>query len=129
MADDPKKGADQEHTSPKEAFRQGMSLLWQAARGAAGGLRKEIRDADIVGGLRDAAQEMKRAAESVVRGGPREPEPGDVPREPAASAAEPPAQPREPAKGARIELEPEKTAPGASPTAGGSGSGGDGKSA
>ena len=121
MADDPKKGAGQEPGSPKEAFRQGMSLLWQAARGVAGGLRKELRDADIVGGLRDAAQEMKRAAESVVRGGPREPEPGDVPREPA--------EPREPTKGARIEVEADKDAQASNPEAGASGSGGDGKSA
>jgi hypothetical protein len=126
MADDPKKGVGDDEASPKEAFRQGMSLLWQAARGAAGGLRKEIRDADIVGGLRDAAQEMKRAAESVIRGGPRDPEPSDVPREPHEPAEQ--GAPREPPKGARIEVETAKPAPEARPDASPAGPGGDGKS-
>jgi hypothetical protein len=120
MADDPKqekegdKKAEQaekteqtakadhaEQTAPSEAFKQGVELLWQAARGAVGGLRQEIRKADIVGGLREAAEEMKRAADAAIHGKPREPEPQDVH---AAEAAEPADAP----KGARIDTEGEK---------------------
>jgi len=104
MADDPKKvqegeeqpeqAESQEQATPGEAFKQGMDLIWQAARGAVGGLRHEIRKADIVGGLRSAAQEMKRAADSAIHGKPRDPEPQDVHAEEA-----------EKAKGARIETD------------------------
>jgi len=108
MTDDPKKaqeGEDKaeqteqvEEATPGEAFKQGVELIWQAARGAVGGLRHEIRKADIVGGLRDAAEEMKRAADAAIHGKPREPEPQDVH---AAEAAEAP-------KGARIDTEGDK---------------------
>jgi hypothetical protein len=78
MADDPSKDGKDEQASPREALRQGLSLIWQAARGAAGGLREEIRKADIPGGLREAAGEMRRAADAAIHGRPREPEPQDV---------------------------------------------------
>lgn len=75
----PPDAAKKEDTSgaldPKEAFAQGMGLLWHAARGALGGLKKEIEKADIPTELRKAADEMKRAADAAVRGKPREPEP------------------------------------------------------
>jgi hypothetical protein len=69
MSDDPKDGQDNP-LDPKEAFRQGVNLLWHAARGAVGGLRKELEKADIPGGLRDAAREMKRVADAAVHGTP-----------------------------------------------------------
>jgi hypothetical protein len=78
MADDPSKEGKGEQASPREALRQGLSLIWQAARGAAGGLREEIRKADIPGGLREAAGEMRRAAEAAIHGRARDPEPQDV---------------------------------------------------
>lgn len=64
-----------EPVDPKEAFVQGMGLLFHAARGAFGGLKKEIEKADIPQGLRSAAEEMKRAADAAIQGKPREPEP------------------------------------------------------
>lgn len=94
--DDAKKDEPGDPVDPKEAFRQGVGLLWHAARGAVGGLRKELEKADIPGGLRDAAEEMKRAAEAAVRGQPREGEPGWVEDAP---EGEP--------KGARIEMDEE----------------------
>jgi hypothetical protein len=97
-AEQTEQGEQADGSTPAEAFKQGMGLLWQAARGAAGGLREEIRKADIVGGLRDAAQEMKRAADSAIRGKPREPEPQDVH---ATEATEAP-------KGARIDTDGDK---------------------
>jgi hypothetical protein len=113
MTDDPKKVQEgeeqpeqaepQEQATPGEAFKQGVDLIWQAARGAVGGLRHEIRKADIVGGLRSAAQEMKRAADSAIHGQPRDPEPQDVHADEA-----------EKAKGARIETDGEKPAEGKS---------------
>jgi hypothetical protein len=81
MSDEPKKDdpKDEQPEStepdPKEAFKEGVNLLWHAARGAFGGLRKEIEKADIPGGLRDAAEEMKRAADAALHGKPRETEP------------------------------------------------------
>lgn len=113
MSDDPKQSGQgtegeagakptEQASSPREAFVQGMGLLWQAARGAVGGLRKEIQKADIVGGLRETAQEMKRAAESAIHGTPREPEPQDVHASPE-QAEEP--------KGARIATDDEPKGP------------------
>ncbi|MBW2525959.1 MAG: hypothetical protein JRI23_17395 [Deltaproteobacteria bacterium] len=64
-----------EPIDPKEAFVQGMGLLFHAARGALGGLKKEIEKADIPQGLRSAAEEMKRAADAAIKGEPRENEP------------------------------------------------------
>lgn len=94
--DDAKKDEPGDPVDPKEAFRQGMGLLWHAARGAVGGLRKELEKADIPGGLRDAAEEMKRAADAAVRGKPREAEPGWVEDAPEGES-----------KGARIEMDEE----------------------
>jgi hypothetical protein len=65
--------------APKEAFLQGVNLLWHAARGALGGLKKELEKADIPGGLRSAAEEMKKAADAALSGKTREHEPDWVP--------------------------------------------------
>jgi hypothetical protein len=95
---------------PKEAFVQGMGLLFHAARGALGGLRKEIEKADLPAGLRSAAEEMKRAADAAIRGQPRDNEPEWV--QPASGARiatddEPPAEPEEDSAEAPDDSKPE----------------------
>src|SRR5581483_9536667 len=69
---------------PKEDLRQGLGLLWRAARKVAGDVRKELDRSDVGRTLDDAGREIARAASNVIdrlgselgmSAGPRRPEP------------------------------------------------------
>jgi len=51
---------------PKEQLKQGLGLLFRAARGAASTLKKEVDRSDIGKSIDDAGREFARAASNVV---------------------------------------------------------------
>jgi hypothetical protein len=85
-----------EKEEPAEQLKQGIGLLWRAARGAAVGVKKEMNKTELGRSLEDAGREIARAASNVVDrlageitkkpgkpAGRPEPKPGEVttPRE------------------------------------------------
>jgi hypothetical protein len=51
---------------PAEQLRQGLGLLWRAARGAAVGVKKEMDKTELGRSIEDAGRELARAASNVV---------------------------------------------------------------
>lgn len=81
---------DDEKEHPGEQLRQGLGLLWRAARGAAVGVKKEMNRTDLGRSVQDAGRELARAATNVVgrladeiqrgtQGGPHHPPPRQEP--------------------------------------------------
>ncbi|MCK6586077.1 MAG: hypothetical protein HUU21_23715 [Polyangiaceae bacterium] len=64
MDDDHDRRSETDHA--KEHFKQGMGLLFRAAREAATGFKKELDRAGIAKSLDDAGRELARAATNVV---------------------------------------------------------------
>lgn len=60
---------DDQHRSTEDAkdhFKQGIGLLWRAAREAATGFKKELNRAGVAKVIDDAGREFTRAASNVV---------------------------------------------------------------
>jgi hypothetical protein len=55
-----------EKEDPAEQFKQGLGLLWRAARGAAVGVKREMDKTDLGRSIEDAGRELARAATNVV---------------------------------------------------------------
>jgi hypothetical protein len=55
-----------EKEEPAEQLKQGIGLLWRAARGAAAGVKKEMEKTELGRSLEDAGREFARAASNVV---------------------------------------------------------------
>lgn len=51
---------------PAEQLKQGLGLLWRAARGAAVNVKKELDRTELGRSLEDAGRELARAASNVV---------------------------------------------------------------
>jgi len=62
MSDDPDRTPD----DPKEQLKQGLGLLFRAARGAASSIKKEVDRTDFGKSIDDAGREFVRAASNVV---------------------------------------------------------------
>jgi hypothetical protein len=110
MSSDPDRG------DPKEDLKQGLSLLWRAARKTAGELRKDLDRTSVGKVIDDAGRELVRAASNVVGRIGAELNKGQPPassedrREDVAdrdAAPRPPAGPTAEDPGFRIAVEPE----------------------
>jgi len=55
-------GSDTEEQKPGEAFKQGLGLLWKAAKSTADELKKEVDKGRVGGALSQAGQELENAA-------------------------------------------------------------------
>ncbi|AKT36264.1 hypothetical protein [Chondromyces crocatus] len=55
-----------EREDPKDDLKQGLGLLWRAARSTANGLRKDLDRTQVGRALDDAGRELVRAASNVV---------------------------------------------------------------
>jgi hypothetical protein len=55
-----------ERDDPKEDLKDGLGLLWRAARKTASGLRKDLDRTNVGRALDDAGRELVRAATNVV---------------------------------------------------------------
>ncbi|WP_437812100.1 hypothetical protein [Sorangium sp. So ce1078] len=109
--------SDPDRDDPKEDLKQGLSLLWRAARKTAVDLRKDLDRTSVGKAIDDAGRELVRAASNVVgrlgaelsKGPPPEPpredraEGGAGPDAPAARPTGP--TPEDP--GFRIAVDPE----------------------
>lgn len=62
MSDD--RDDDKEH--PGEQLKQGLGLLWRAARGAAVGVKKQMNKTELGRSIEGAGRELARAATNVV---------------------------------------------------------------
>lgn len=79
-----------EKEDPAEQLKQGIGLLWRAARGAAVGVQKEMHKTDLGRSLEDAGRELARAASNVVeRLG------GEITKKPGKPGGRPPPRPGE----------------------------------
>ncbi len=58
--------SDPDRDDPKEDLKQGLSLLWRAARKTAVDLRKDIDRTSVGKAIDDAGRELVRAASNVV---------------------------------------------------------------
>ncbi|WP_437733428.1 hypothetical protein [Sorangium sp. So ce1335] len=58
--------SDPERDDPREDLKQGLSLLWRAARKTAGDLRKDLDRTSVGKAIDDAGRELVRAATNVV---------------------------------------------------------------
>lgn len=111
MSSDPDRG------DPKEDLKQGLSLLWRAARKTAGELRKDLDRTSVGKVIDDAGRELVRAASNVVgrigaelSKGHQPPAPPEKRREDVPGgedAPKPPAGPTAQDPGFRIAVEPE----------------------
>lgn len=74
--------APEEELSPRDALKKGFGLLWQAARTAADEIKREVDTAGVKDSLREAGRELeaaaheaKKALETFIERGPKEPKP------------------------------------------------------
>ena len=54
--------------SPSEAFKQGVSLLWKAARGAADEIKREVAKGSVGEALQQAGRDLEQAANQAAKG-------------------------------------------------------------
>jgi hypothetical protein len=52
---------------PGEAFRQGLSLLWQAARGTADEIKREVDKGGVTDALKHAGRDLEEAANAAAK--------------------------------------------------------------
>lgn len=66
---EPAPAAEQEPKleDPGEAFRRGLGLLWQAAKSAAGEIKKEVARGGVTEQLKIAGRELERAAQAAAK--------------------------------------------------------------
>src|SRR5262245_34715316 len=57
---------DDKREHPGEQVREGLGLLWRAARGVAVGVKKEMNRTELGRSFQDAGRELARAATNVV---------------------------------------------------------------
>jgi hypothetical protein len=57
---------DGDRGDPRDDFKQGLSLLWRAARQTADDIRKDLDRTDVGKAIDDAGRELYRAATHVV---------------------------------------------------------------
>lgn len=68
MADQEDKGqADETPERPGETFKQGISLLWRAARSAADEIKREVEKGGVTDALRQAGRDLENAATQAAR--------------------------------------------------------------
>lgn len=65
MADQEDK--DQADERPGETFKQGISLLWRAARSAADEIKREVEKGGVTDALRQAGRDLENAATQAAR--------------------------------------------------------------
>ncbi|WP_433931358.1 hypothetical protein AB3662_44275 [Sorangium cellulosum] len=109
--------SDPDRDDPREDLKQGLSLLWRAARRTAGDLRRDLDRTSVGKAVDDAGRELVRAATNVVgRLGaelskrPPAPPPRDERPQEGAEPEVPPTRPAGPTPedpGFRIAVEPE----------------------
>jgi hypothetical protein len=108
--------SDPDGDDPKKDLKQGLSLLWRAARRTADDLRKDLDRTNVGKAIDDAGRELVRAASNVVgrlgaelgKVQPPEPRHGDPHErgdEPGAGSAKPPAGPTPEDPGFRIAVD------------------------
>jgi hypothetical protein len=62
-----KAGADASAPAPSEAFRQGLDLLWQAARGTADEIKREVDKGGVGDALKQAGRDLEVAANAAAK--------------------------------------------------------------
>ncbi|HZO13643.1 MAG TPA: hypothetical protein VFB62_10300 [Polyangiaceae bacterium] len=68
MADqEDKEQADGTPERPSETFKQGISLLWRAARSAADEIKREVEKGGVTDALRQAGRDLENAASQAAR--------------------------------------------------------------
>jgi len=65
-AAEPEASAEDEQR-PGEAFKQGLGLLWKAAKSTADELKKEVDKGRVTGALSSAGQELEKAASQAAK--------------------------------------------------------------
>jgi hypothetical protein len=99
--------SDRDRDDPKEDLKQGLGLLWRAARKTAGEIRKDLDRSDVGKAIDDAGRELVRAASNVVgfigselkKAQPPEPDYTDAPDREQPPDGGPPAAERKPPAG------------------------------
>jgi hypothetical protein len=64
---DEQASAAEEEPRPGEAFKQGLGLLWKAAKSTADELKKEVDKGRVTGALSSAGQELEKAASQAAK--------------------------------------------------------------